>query len=115
MNVPTKSVPFVKSLFPSYKRREVEITGRNSVTISDLNWSGGSRSTYTLVSLDDNRAKSLANWSTFAPWDNPYEVAKMELRPGVAVVQTGVFCGKVSLMRIYVHPSNLTPLLESAA
>ena len=113
VTVPTKSVVLIKRLFPIYRKRDVCIQVSNKVTFSDLNWSGGSRSTYTLVRLDDNATMSLAGWSTLAPWANPYEGAEFEMRPGFLVVQTGHFCGKESRMRIYVHPSNLTPMLQS--
>jgi hypothetical protein len=111
VKVPTKSVDFVRRLFPDYRKRDVNLLATTRVTFMDLNWSGGTRSTYSIVRLEDNAVASLSAWSTLAPWENPHEGSTIDLKPGFLVVRTGFFCGKVSTMTVYVHPSNLTPLL----
>lgn len=113
ITVPTKSVPFIRKLFPDYKRRDIRIVPTEKVSFYDLNWSGGTRQSYSLVRLADEATLSLAHWSQAAPWDNPMEGATMDMKPGFLVVRTGFFCGKPSMLTIHVHPSNLTPLLPT--
>jgi hypothetical protein len=43
--------------------------------------------------------------------DNENEGARVALPENVAIVRTGVFLGKESLMTLYVRPDNLTPQL----
>jgi hypothetical protein len=111
VTVPFKSVPFLKGMFAGYKRRDINIRVCERMSFHDLNWSGGSKTDYTIVRLDDNATMSLASWGQLAPWANPYEGATIDMRPGFMIVSTGYFCGKVSLMNVYVHPDNMAPLL----
>lgn len=108
---PTKNVPLIRTLFPSYRKRNVMIRATTKVAFHDLNWSGGTRKEYTAVDLRNGNAKTMRGWNALAPWNNPYEGSSVELKPGFAVVETGHFCGKESVMRIHVHPDNMPLLL----
>jgi len=112
--VATREVPLVKALFPSYRKRDVRIVATTRVMFTDLNWSGGTRSEYHAVDLNNSRVKSFARWSMIAPWENPYEGASVDLIPGFAIIRTGHFCGKESVLTIYVHPENVTKYLPAA-
>jgi hypothetical protein len=94
-----------------YRKRKVYVCPRTSVSIQGVNWSGGSRTTYHGVDLASGQVQSAGHFGTPAPWANPYEGATVELVPGKAIVTTGTFCGKASVMFIYVHPENMPALL----
>lgn len=102
--VPTKSIPFVKTLFPGYRKREIRVIVSDSVTLHDLNWSGGTRSEYIMVDLRRKTTTGIGSKSV-SPWDNKDEGRTIQIPEGHAVVQIGYFCGKQSMMRITFHPS----------
>ena len=97
----------VKATFPNYKRRTVYIQATESVTLHDLNWSGGTRSEYRAVKLSGERMGSSARYNAMAPWDNIAEGKTIPLPQGAIMVCGGHFCGKESLLRLYVHPADM--------
>ena len=111
--VPARSVPFLRKIYPDYRRRDVRIKPCTSVTFSDLNWSGGTRAEYALIRLDDKAVAHTSAWNQLAPWANPMEGTTVAMRPGFIVVRTGYACGKVAMLTIYVHPDNVAPLLTN--
>jgi len=94
-----------------YRKKTVYVSATTSVTITGVNWSGGSRSTYHGVDLESGRINTASHFGIPAPWANQYEGATVELVPGKALVETGTFCGKPAVMFIYVHPDNMPALL----
>ena len=108
-DVPTKQIPFAKQL--GYRKRKVNVRAAESFTIHGVNWSGGSKTVYHAVDLVTNEVKSLGHFGDRAPWDNPYEGATLPTVPGIAVVQTGWFCGKTATMFVTVHPADMPKLL----
>ncbi len=96
-----------------YRKKTVWVSPTTSATITGVNWSGGSRSTYHGVDLTTFKVLTGAHFGTPAPWANPYEGAKVDILPGKALVETGVFCGKAATMHIYVHPDNMPALLNA--
>jgi hypothetical protein len=94
-----------------YRKRNVYVTATTRVNINGVNWSGGSRSTYHGVDLATGAVNTANHFGVPAPWSNQYEGATVDLVPGKAIVQTGTFCGKASVMFIYVHPDNMPALL----
>ncbi len=111
MQVPTKQIPWMKTLFPGYRKRAVNVVAGTKVSFYDLNWSGGTRNEYTIVDLATGDTKSFGRWNQIAPWNNPYEGATVDLPVGFAIVETGFFCGKEKTARILVHPDNMPKLL----
>ncbi len=104
----------VRAAFPSYRRKKVSVEPRESVTLMDLNWSGGTRSEYRAVSLDGQQTGgSSLPYSARAPWDNPAEGASVPVPQGFCIVRGGHFCGKESLLSIYVNPADMPRLLPS--
>ena len=103
--VSVSDVPFVKRLFPGYRKRKVVVKNGSAVTLSNLNWDGGSRSEYFLVDLVRNTVIPIGN-NTAAPWNNPDEGRSVTVEPGTAVVKTGTFCGKPSTMVITFNPAD---------
>ncbi len=96
-----------------YRKREVTIVVCESFTVSDLNWSGGTRSEYRACSPNGNFAGSLDRYNHMAPWDNVAEGKSLPTVPGVVVVRSGYFCGKTSQATIYVHPTDMPKLLTN--
>lgn len=106
--------PIITATFPGYTGKKVQVMAAESVTLRDLNWSGGTRSQYAGCSLETGRATGNASaGNAAAPWANPYEGAVVPLVAGMALVEHCLFCGKDLGLRIYVHPSMLPKFLPS--
>ena len=116
ITVATKDVlAIVRAADPSYRKRQCRIVPSATVTLHDLNWSGGTRAEYTTIDLATGlRIADTAKYSALAPWRNPAEGASLPIPEGIVVVQTGHFCGKVATAWIYVNPANLAKLLPAA-
>ncbi len=103
----------IRATFPGYTGRMAQIEPRESITLHSLNWSGGSRSTYRACRLDGTPMPSRVDMSAPAPWENPYEGAKVNIPEGVAIVEHVIFCGKDIGMHIYARPENVAPLIPA--
>ena len=100
MAIDLKNAPEIKRIVlaadPSYKKHKAIVTFADHITISGTYWGGGSRSTYTAVNIN-----TLATGS--APQFNPPQFGgpktdpKVEIPEGIAIVETGFFCGKVMI------------------
>jgi len=99
----TKKDVKIASLFPSYRKRKVVLYEGNSVSLTGLNWDGGSRSDYTLVDLNTRATVTIGDHMS-PPWNNKDEGRKFDLKPGQAIVRTGTFCGKQATMFITHFP-----------
>ena len=95
-----------------YRKRNVFLSACTSITITGVNWSGGSRTIYTQVFLESLSVQTAGHLGVPASWNNPYEGAEIKLEPGKLIVTTGTFMGKTATMHIYVHPDNMPALLE---
>lgn len=113
IEIPTKQVAALAKTL-GYRKRKVFVRAAEEVTLYGLNWDGGTRNEYNAVRLDDFAVSSKPGMNFPAPWDNAYEGAKVPLIPALAIAKTGVFCGKESVMTLYVHPSVLPQLLPAA-
>jgi hypothetical protein len=111
IDVATKDVADIAKRF-GYRKRKASVVVTDRVTLTDLNWSGGSISRYTALDLATG-AVSAKDHSRPAPWDNAAEGKTVDIPAGVAVVRTGTFLGKPGLMTIYVRPDNLPKLLPN--
>jgi len=96
-----------------YRRKTVWIEASESVTTYGLNWSGGSISHYTAITLDGKPVGDMSKYNMMAPWQNPGEGAKLPIPQGVVVVKHGFFCGKASHATIYIHPADMPALLAA--
>ncbi len=96
-----------------YRKKTVYVCPVTETTIHGVNWDGGSRSVYHGVDLASGHYRTAAHFGNPAPWANPYEGSRVEIKPGMALVKTGTFMGKPSVMFIYVHPDNMPALLEA--
>ncbi|NJO58781.1 MAG: hypothetical protein HC836_10665 [Richelia sp. RM2_1_2] len=108
IEIATREFPLASS-FPGYRKRKVRVVKTCHVSIQDLNWSGGTRSEYhavTIIAGGNWRVVSLQSWNTSAPWNNLNEGSTVDLIPGCAMVRTGHFCGKESMLTLYIHPAD---------
>lgn len=95
-----------------YRKRKVWVRPASKVTLSDLNWSGGTRSEYRAFAIGGTvQLGSMARWNQVHPWDNAAEGKSIEIPAGAIVVRTGHFCGKESMATIYVNPADMPRLL----
>ena len=104
-----KDVPqIIRATFPAYKRRKVRIVAAEKIMLTDLNWSGGTRSEYRACTLEGSPLGNTDKYNAMAPWDaRQIEGQSLPLIAGACVVRSGYFCGKESLLTIYVHPSDM--------
>lgn len=93
-----------------YRRRKARIVAAKSVKLMGLNWDGGCISRYAAMDLSSGATVQLLGTSIPHPMDNETEGAQVALTGNRAVVRTGVFLGKESMMTIYVHPDAVAGL-----
>lgn len=98
----------VEVTFPEYRGRTFRVVVTDSITFSDTNWGGGSRSYYKFV----RRGGDVAALSVPAPWNNGFEGKRVEMKPDYLVVEHVIFCGKDCGIRIYAHPQAMPRLIE---
>lgn len=104
--------PIVRAAFPDYRRKKVSVKAAEAVMLQDLNWSGGTRSIYRAVALDGSQTGGdTLGHSQRHPMDNQAEGASVPVPQGFALVRGGDFCGKPSLLTIYVNPADMPRLL----
>jgi hypothetical protein len=103
--------PMVRGTFPDYRGKKFQVIAAESVTLHDLNWSGGSRCQYRACTITGQPLGNADRFNQMAPWRNPAEGQTLPIVPGACVVQHTLFCGQDLGLRIYVHPCDLTPLL----
>lgn len=101
----------IKATFPDYKKHNVTIWPQKTVTLHDLNWSGGTKQEYRACTLDGKSIESKYDMGKPAPWNNQFEGLTIDIPENVAIVCHGFFCGNPSTMAIYVNPENMAKLL----
>lgn len=104
-----KDVPSLKALINvalPYRKTKAFVTLADTVTLSGTYWDGGSRSTYTAVNIATLRVATAKQYNP-PQFGGPTMAPKVELPPGVAIVEHGTFCGKPSTARVYVRPQDL--------
>lgn len=97
----------IKATFPEYNGRKVCVVVCDRVQISDLNWSGGSRSQYRSCTLDGRATGSADAHNQSPPWNNQVEGSQVALEANHAIVEHSIFCGKDMGLTIYVRPDGL--------
>jgi len=103
--------PIVMATFPSYKGRTFEVTPTTHVTLSNLNWCGGTKSTYKALSFDGETVTLMP----VAPWEEYREGLKLQLPTNVVLVRHCYFCGADLGITVYAHPSLLPKWLPALA
>jgi hypothetical protein len=103
------------ALRAGYSGKKFKVRVVSEVTIPSYagNWDGGSRDAYRLVELESGRDVAASD-NVSAPWDKRSD-RRIVLRPGFAVVEHSIFCGKDMGLTFYVHPDNAAKLLPAPA
>ena len=116
IELPTKELAaIIAATFPDYRRKTVYVRAVETVTLHDLNWSGGTRSMYRGATIGGQALGNTDKYHALAPWDvRQIEGEKVALIPGAVLVQGGTFCGKDSKLTVYVHPSNMPAVLPAS-
>jgi len=99
-----------RAVFPSYRGRKFQFRATETVTLTGTYWDGGSRSEYGGVNLSNFRA---ANLPQFDPpeFGGPASAPKIDIRPGMAVVEHSISAGRDTGITFYIHPSDAPSLL----
>ena len=102
----------VRAADNSYRKREASLQVRETVCLSNTYWDGGSRSTYVAVDLVTLRSSAAEQFAPGA-FGGPAAAPMVRIPEGIAIVQTGVFCGKTANATVYINPVNAAQLLPA--
>jgi hypothetical protein len=97
--------------FPEYRGRKFRLYASETVILSDLNWSGGTRSQYRAVTLDGFPVGNTDKYNQVAPWNNPAEGQVVPIPQGIVVVEHVLFCGKDLGLKVWANPADMPKLL----
>lgn len=99
----------IKAADPSYKKRKAFVSVVDFVTLTGTYWDGGSRDTYTAVDLASYQRITAPQYDP-PQFGGPAKPLTVDLPNNVAIVRTGVFCGKTATAHVYVKPLNVAKL-----
>jgi hypothetical protein len=99
----------IEATFPDYNGKKITVEFTDKVTFCDMNWSGGTKNAYKVLSVDG----SVFSIPAPAPWVNVLEGKSVDMTRQVLVVQHSYFCGKDCGIRIYAHPSYMSEMLPA--
>lgn len=93
-------------------RKYVDVYLTDSVTIGCQQWDSGSRTQYTVASLDDSSMVKPVHDPR--PWPlNMAPLGSTAIAPRCVVISTGTFCGKPATPTIYARPEDISPSLAA--
>jgi hypothetical protein len=95
---------------PTYRKRDAFLRVTSQCTLSGTYWDGGSRSTYHAVDISTGRVLPAPQYNP-PQFGGPRTDPTVDIPDGVAIVRTGVFCGKTATATVYVNPNTAAPLL----
>jgi hypothetical protein len=96
------------------KRIRVSVTERVTIPMDAGLWSGGTRRVFHAVRLADGKQLPMVNHDA-APWGTGRTDQAYQIERGIAVLETGSFCGKDSGLHFHVHPLDAAPMLPAPA
>ena len=101
----TKSIKLVRGMT---KKRSVRVYPRDSISLDNGYWSGGSRTTYSLIRIEDGARLPLSYpTSPFSATPVPIH----QIAPGTAVIVGGTFCGKEATMTVYANACDVPGII----
>ena len=103
--------PEIARLMPvGYKKRKAFIQSREKITLSNTYWDGGSRSSYTIVNIVTGKV----TYDSYAACPPQFGgiTPVVEIDNDIAIIETGVFCGKPATASVFVSPENYNKLLK---
>jgi hypothetical protein len=80
----------VRSTFPNYRKKSAFVSYAGQVTLTDLEWSGGTRHEYQAYAWISRVFDICAMFNR----GHRHESMLVPVLPGMAIVQCGHFCGK---------------------
>ena len=96
----------------SYRKREARLLVQTEVDLYGTYWDGGTRNTYTAVDMITGRSKGAPQFDP-PQFGGPATTPRVAIPQGVAIVKTGVFCGKTATAYVYINPADAAPLLPA--
>lgn len=108
--VSRKSVEhIIRGTFPEYRGRTIKVEHRDTVTLYDLNWSGGTRAQYRACTLEGKALGNADKYNMMHPWRNNAEGAQVPIASGAVLVRHSIFCGKDLGLTIYYNKADALP------
>lgn len=114
-----KTIHLTPDMVPSQLRRGYSGRKFQAIISDTVNipahaglWSGGSRDIFKLVNLATGEARAASDDNSVS-WSDQCKPHTINLRPGFAVVEHTIFCGKDLGLRFYVHPADAAKLLPA--
>lgn len=112
--VDLKSHPEIKRVIlaadSSYKKHKAFFNVKETVTLHGTYWDGGTRSTYTAVSIVEGKSKGAPQYPP-AIFGGPQTAPQITIPQGIAIIETGVFCGKTATASVTISPADAAKLL----
>jgi hypothetical protein len=90
---------------------KVEVT--ESVTLRDTYWDGGTKSSYGVVNLATGERQPIAQNSAPSFFGIDFDGQTIQLKPGFAVLEHSIFCGKDHGYTFYLHADNAVLFLPA--
>lgn len=100
----------VRAADPGYRKHKAFFKVAERLTLHGTYWSGGSRSTYHAVRLTDGFSLGAPQYNP-PGFGGPAKPPSVEVPVGVAIVETGFFCGKVATASVTINPADAARLL----
>ena len=102
-----------RDTYPEYTGRRVFVQATHEISFFDLNWSGGTKRTYTIIRAD---GASVDGFDHNHPAHNQYEGKTVPMSPEYMVIVRSWFCGKDAGITVYTYaPAPLAPAARQAA
>jgi len=96
----------------SYRKREARLLVQPEIDLYGTYWDGGTRYSYTAVDLVTGRSKGAPQFDP-PQFGGPATTPRVSIPQGVAIVKTGMFCGKTATAYVYINPADAAPLLPA--
>ena len=114
INLEPSQVP--PQIVATFGRRKYRVRVAESVTVpADAGlWSDGSGEVYHAVMLANGAAPRLPGQAS-SPWSGARKDTRVDLRPGFAIAQEIMFCGRDHGVVLWVHPADAAPMLITSS
>ena len=103
----------VRATFPDYRGRKLRVAAAETVTLHDLNWSGGTRAQYRSCTLAGRFLGGADKFNAQAPWANDGEGVALPVPAGSCLVEHSIFCGHDCGLTIFVNPADMPKYLPA--
>lgn len=92
----------VYAVSANYKKHSIIVTLADSCELHDTYWDGGSRSNALVDTAAKPTPYRVKRFPQYAPpqFGGPQSVPVVQIKPGDAIVSTGLFCGKTATASI---------------